>query len=75
MLERETYVNRGCVTLINSVLSSLPLYMMSFFAIPRVMLKKLDYFCSRFFLAKRKPKEKVSPCQVEHTLVAKGSRG
>lgn len=34
--------------LINSILSSLPLYMMSFFAIPRV-LKKLDYYRSRFY--------------------------
>jgi hypothetical protein len=45
----------GHLTLINSVLSSLPLYMMSsFFAIPRGVLKKLDYFLSSFvFLAKR----------------------
>ena len=47
----------GRVTLINSVLSSLPLYMMSFFAIPRVMLKKLDYFCLDFF-GKEKTKRK-----------------
>jgi hypothetical protein len=39
----------GRLTLINSVLSSLPLYMMSFFAIPKGVLKKLDYFRSRFF--------------------------
>jgi hypothetical protein len=39
----------GKLTLINSVLSSLSLYMMSFFAIPRGVLKKLDYFRSRFF--------------------------
>jgi hypothetical protein len=43
---------QGRLTLINSVLSSLPMYMMSFFAIPRGVLKKLDYFRSRFFLAK-----------------------
>jgi hypothetical protein len=40
---------RGKLTLINSVLSSLPMYMMFFFAIPRGVLKKLDYFQSRFF--------------------------
>jgi hypothetical protein len=40
---------RGKLTLINSVLSSLLMYMMSFFAIPRGVLKKLDYFRSRFF--------------------------
>jgi hypothetical protein len=39
----------GRLTLINSVLSSLPMYMMSFFSIPKGVLKKLDYFCSRFF--------------------------
>jgi len=39
----------GRLTLINSVLSSLPMYMMSFFAIPKGVLKKLDYFRSRFF--------------------------
>jgi hypothetical protein len=39
----------GHLTLINSMLSSLPMYMMSFFGIPRGVLKKLDYFRSRFF--------------------------
>jgi hypothetical protein len=37
------------LTLINSVLSSLPMYMMSFFSIPKEVLKKLNYFWSRFF--------------------------
>jgi hypothetical protein len=39
----------GRLKLINSVLSSLPMYMMSFFAIPKEVLKKLDYFRSRFY--------------------------
>jgi hypothetical protein len=39
----------GRLTLINSVLSSLPMYMMSFFSIPKGVIKKLDYFQSRFF--------------------------
>jgi len=38
----------GRLTLINSVLSSLPMYMMSF-ALPKGVLKKLDYFRSRFY--------------------------
>ena len=38
----------GRLVLINSVLSSLPMFMMSFFEIPRGVLKKLDYFRSRF---------------------------
>src|SRR5438128_10708500 len=39
----------GRLTLINSVLSSLPMYMMSFFSLPKGVLKKLDYFRSRFY--------------------------
>ena len=39
----------GRLTLINSVLSSLPMYMMSFFQIPKEVCKKLDYFRNRFF--------------------------
>jgi len=39
----------GRLMLINSVLSSLPMYMMSFFEIPKGVRKKLDYFHSRFF--------------------------
>ena len=39
----------GRLTLINSVLSSLLVYMMSFFEIPKGVRKKRDYFRSRFF--------------------------
>ena len=39
----------GMLVLIKSVLSSPPMFMMSFFEIPRGVLKKLDYFRSRFF--------------------------
>jgi hypothetical protein len=39
----------GRLTLINSVLSNLSMYMISFFAIPKEVLNKLDYFRSRFF--------------------------
>jgi hypothetical protein len=39
----------GRLTLINAVLTSLPMYMMSFFSMPRGVLKKLDFFRSRFF--------------------------
>jgi exonuclease III len=39
----------GRLVLLNSVLSSLPMFMMSFFEIPRGVLKNLDYFRSRFF--------------------------
>jgi hypothetical protein len=35
--------------LINSILSSLSIFMLSFFEVPRTVLKKLDYYRSRFF--------------------------
>jgi hypothetical protein len=39
----------GRLVLINSVLSSLPMSLMSFFRIPKNVLEKLDYYRSRFF--------------------------
>jgi magnesium-transporting ATPase (P-type) len=39
----------GRLVLINLVLSSLPMFMLSFFKIPKGVLKKIDYFRSRFF--------------------------
>jgi hypothetical protein len=39
----------GRLVLINSVFSSLPMFMLSFFEIPKGVLEKIDYFRSRFF--------------------------
>jgi len=39
----------GRLVLLNYVLSSLPMFMLSFFEIPRGVLKKIEYFRSRFF--------------------------
>jgi hypothetical protein len=39
----------GKLVLLNSVLSSLPMFMMSFFELPKGVLKNLDHFRSRFF--------------------------
>jgi hypothetical protein len=39
----------GRLVLINSVLSTLPMFIMSFFEVPRGVLKKSEYFRSRFF--------------------------
>jgi hypothetical protein len=39
----------GRLVLINSVLSRLALFMMSFFEVPKGILYKLDYYRSRFF--------------------------
>jgi hypothetical protein len=42
----------GRLTLINSILSSLPIYMMSFFAIPKDVFKKTRLFSLSFLLAR-----------------------
>jgi hypothetical protein len=39
----------GRLVLINSVLTSLPMFMLSFFEIPKGVRKFLDFFHSRFF--------------------------
>ena len=39
----------GRLVLINSVLSSLPMFMFSFFEVPRQVLKRLDFYRSRFY--------------------------
>jgi hypothetical protein len=39
----------GRLVLLNSVLSSLPMFMMSFFDVPKGVLKNLDHFRFRFF--------------------------
>ncbi len=39
----------GRLVLINSVLSSLAMFMLSFFEVPKGILEKLDYYRSRFF--------------------------
>ena len=48
----------GRLILINSVLSSLPMFMMSLFEILKEVLKKLDQYRSRFFWQGRKDKKK-----------------
>lgn len=39
----------GSLIMINSVLTSLVIFMLSFFEVPRGVLDRLDYFRSRFF--------------------------
>ncbi|WVZ49884.1 hypothetical protein U9M48_001207 [Paspalum notatum var. saurae] len=55
-VERETSFGR--LVLINSVLSSLLMFMLSFFAIPKGVLKKLEYLRSRFFSQNDQHKKK-----------------
>ena len=49
----------GRLVLLNSVLSSLPMFMMSFFEIPKGVLKNLDQFRSRFFWQGSSDKHKL----------------
>jgi hypothetical protein len=48
MLESKIPILWGKLVLLNSVLSSLPMFMTSFFEIPKGVLKNLDHFRSRF---------------------------
>ena len=48
----------GKLVLINSMLSSLPLFMFSFFEVPREVLKKMDFYRSRFFWQSNENKKK-----------------
>jgi hypothetical protein len=47
------------LVLINSVLSSLSMFLLSFFEIPKGVRKRLHFYRSRFFLAKRRSKEEI----------------
>jgi hypothetical protein len=48
-MERKNAFGWGRLVLINSVLSNLSMFMLSFFEVPRGVLEKLDYYISRFF--------------------------
>jgi hypothetical protein len=48
----------GRLVLINSVLTSLAMYMLSFFEVPKGVLQKFDSYGSKFFLATRWAQEK-----------------
>ena len=48
----------GKLVLINSMLSNLPLFMFLFFEVPREVLKKLDFYRSRFFWQSNENKKK-----------------
>jgi hypothetical protein len=49
----------GRLVLINSILSSLPIFMLSFFKILKGVREKIDYFRSRFFWQNDSKKEEV----------------
>ena len=47
-----------CLVLINSVLTSLPMFLLSFFEIPKGVHKRLDFYRSRFFWQSDQNKKK-----------------
>jgi hypothetical protein len=67
----------GRLVLINSVLSSLPMYMMSFFSIPKGVLEKLDYYRSRFFWQcdEHKKKYRLAKWSILHKPRSAGGMG
>ena len=48
----------GRLVLINSVLTSLTMFMLSFFEVPKGVLEKLDYYWSKFFWQSDEHKKK-----------------
>ena len=48
----------GRLVLINSVLTSLTIFMLSFFEVPKGVLENLDYYRSRFFWQSDEHKKK-----------------
>ena len=65
----------GNLILLNSVLSSLPLFMMSFFEIPKGVLKNLDHFKSRFFWQGSSEKHKYRLAKWDILCRPKDQRG
>ena len=64
----------GKLVLINSVLSNLPLFMFLFFEVPREVLKKLDFYRSRFFWQSNENKKSIG-LRNGVSYVFKGPRG
>jgi hypothetical protein len=65
----------GRLVLINSVLSSLPMFMLSFFKILKGIIEKIDYFRSRFFWKNNSKKKEVQAHQMEYGVSTQGLRG
>jgi hypothetical protein len=56
--ENKLLSSGGCLVLINSVLSSLLIFMMSFLEVPTGVLQKLDIIRSRFYWQRGHSKKK-----------------
>jgi hypothetical protein len=65
----------GRLVLINSALSSLPMFMLSFFKVRRGVLKKLDYYRSRCLLQSDEHKKKYRLTKWEVVCTPKDQEG
>ena len=65
----------GRLVLLNSVLSSLPMFMMSFFELPKGVLEKIDCFRSRFYWQNDQHKRKYRLAKWEILCQPKGQGG
>ena len=61
----------GQLVLINSVLTSLPMFMMCFFELPKGVLKKLDYYRSHFVFGKMINIKKIQIGEMESSMSTK----
>jgi len=57
-MERKTPICRVCLVLIISVFASLPMFILSFCEVSRGILKKIEYYRSRFFWQNDRHKKK-----------------
>ena len=65
----------GRVVLINLVLTSLVMFMLSFFEVPRGVLEMIDYFRSRFFWQGENHKKKYRLARWDILCQPKDQRG
>lgn len=65
----------GRTVLINSSLSSIPLYMMSFYELPVGVHKRIDYYRARMLWNEQEGAKKISFGGVEEGLSVKGAGG
>ena len=65
----------GRLVLINSVLTSLTMFMLSFFEVPKGVLEKLDYYWSKFFWQSGEHKKKIPISKMEYSMSTKRNWG
>jgi hypothetical protein len=64
----------GILVLINSVLTNMVMYMISFFQLPKEILHRLDYFRSRFFWQGDRENKKILGDKMDCRMSSKRSR-